>query len=878
LAVTVNSPDTPLQANDLPDHQRVLDAGGTIVTATQRQADYLKALWGRSVHAGGAQVWDTPRIVSYANWLEQWHREDEDRCDLLERWASLRLWQRIIAESPESDLLLSIRATAEEAERTYGALQEGGITPAAVSPVSVEEEVFTRWALAYETRTRELGVIDHARLAGWLARHGRRHGQHIGWHGFETLSPARRQLLGALTAAEGTVLELTPDLSTGAIRRLETLTPDQELDAIVDWLDAQRLRCPDGRFVVIVPDLTARRQPLERRLAARLGPLGLQQVHVGARASLAESAIVDVAMMVLELGGESIDLTRFGQLLRSPYLEASEPLRQQRTRLDLELRRHLSARIDLTRPLPTLSSSRFDDPALKTLLAAAQAAFEAAGKLPAGEWADRMQQLLRQSGWPKGRTLQPHDYQCARAFTEALAKFGRLSHLLPPMSGAHALSELRALIAESSAPTGPLDPHIWILDRLEDPGLPCDGLWVAGLTSDRFPKAPTPLAFLSIGTQRRAGVPGVFSEQALGEATRLLERWSRLTRELVLSVARQADEETSSASALIGPFTPWVPTHDVAASPRCLLPLETVVDPGLAPLPAGTPLAQGARLVELQQACPFRATGEVRLKAHALSPPRDELSPQLRGEFAHLALKHFWLAMRTRERLAALDEPARRQAVRAAIDLAATGLKPPLPDGELARLERLWLEKCMLRLLVEELERPSFEVVACEQAQRITVAGHPLDVRIDRIDRVGDDTVLIDYKTGNALKLQWQDVAPDPVQLPFYAAWQAEPPTAIALAMLPQANSGYRGLAGRAEILPKRVGTLEATEWASRIASWQALTTRLILEYASGAAPIAPLGDACQHCALSGLCRIDHGRQATADGAGDPMPTIEEDA
>ena len=66
-----------------------------------------------------------------------------------------------------------------------------------------------------------------------------------------------------------------------------------------------------------------------------------------------------------------------------------------------------------------------------------------------------------------------------------------------------------------------------------------------------------------------------------------------------------------------------------------------------------------------------------------------------------------------------------------------------------------------------EATRLPFTVVETESARTIKLAGLALDLRLDRIDRLNDGSLLvIDYKTGNVSPNAWQLPRPDDVQLP----------------------------------------------------------------------------------------------------------------
>ena len=86
----------------------------------------------------------------------------------------------------------------------------------------------------------------------------------------------------------------------------------------------------------------------------------------------------------------------------------------------------------------------------------------------------------------------------------------------------------------------------------------------------------------------------------------------------------------------------------------------------------------------------------------------------------------------------------------------------------------------------------------------------------------------------------------------------------VALAKLPLAVVGFRGLAARADVLPGvralhqfRHEALRDRSWASLIEEWRRVTVDLVEAYASGVADVDPAEGACRYCELGGFCRID---------------------
>ena len=77
----------------------------------------------------------------------------------------------------------------------------------------------------------------------------------------------------------------------------------------------------------------------------------------------------------------------------------------------------------------------------------------------------------------------------------------------------------------------------------------------------------------------------------------------------------------------------------------------------------------------------------------------------------------------------------------------------------------------LLRAVVElDKERAPFSVVGVEQTRAVTIENVSLRVRIDRIDRLGtDEVVILDYKTGAPKKFLGTDDLPRDVQLIVYS-------------------------------------------------------------------------------------------------------------
>ena len=867
-------------------HQALLDAGGELVTATPRQARALRIEFGRAAAGRGMRVWPSPRILSYGAWLEREVRAHDDRPQLIGDYAARRLWQRIIEHSPEGVALLSAEATAAEAARAWALAHEWRLPLAALAPVTAEEAAFRRWCESFERATAEQGVLDAARLPAWLAARGLGPGPPLGWHGFTAATPARTALEAALAAGERAVSELALEATPGARAWHEAATPDSEHDAIAGWLAARLGADREARLIVILPDLGSRGAAFARRLDDRLAPELLSPGAPDARPyafsvapRLAAHAVADCALGVIGLGAAELDVLALGRLLRSPYLPAPPVVAARRALLDVELRRLGSAALDAEAALAHLRAGRGAEPEFAALVVAARASLARRGRHSAADWAEAMQRALRAAGWPKGRALAPREYQAAHAFNEALATLGSLAAILPALDYAAACAELRALVGATTVAAGVDDAPVLVLERLEDPALPCDGLWVAGLTAERFPATAQPTPFLPLALQRSRGVPGATPALALEAARQALGGWLKAP-DLVLSAAR-LDGDTRRVRS---PLVPEAPAFAPAAAPptraatlRATRRLESWTDPALPALAPAARVAGGVRVLELMSLCPFRAGAELRLGARALESPRNGLAPQLRGQLAHAALATFWGEIGSHAELRARGPTGRATAIAAAVERAFAELGRRLPRSRLVALERDWLARAIDRLTEIELEREPFTVIERETTHRIAPGGLPLEVRVDRVDRLADGSeVIIDYKSGASTPRRWAGPRPEPVQLPAYTIGRDPAPVAVAIARLAIAKSGFVGLAERDGLLPRvravaasNRAELAGVDWPGLLADWERSLGGLAAGYAAGAAPVDPSAGACERCPLATLCRISTPDAEAAEEADD---------
>ena len=871
-----------------------LEAGGTVLTANRRQSRIIGRRYDESRLAAGLHCWPAAAVMPLDAWLAaQWRRLaglDAGLPMLLDEAETLWPW-RVCADRHLDPGLVALPDLASAARRAWVQLYRHG-----ASLDDLEGEVLTRdqrqflaWSRDVERRLAAGGWEDPGRLETLLADRASGMAPLPGLllAGFERPAPSLVALMERLSAQGVDVDWTMPTGEPGETRLHAAADTADETRSWLTWT-RQRLEArPDARLAVVVPDLQARRAAIERALDEHLQPeLELPGTRERDRAydlaggePLAACGVAAAALDCLSSLAHRIEFAVFSRLLRSRYCPAGDdPV--PRVRLDLELRREGIA----TWPVTALAgrAKRQDCGGTEGALDAVRRVLsEGQAIRPTDEWARVFGELLSAWGWPGPGPLASDEFQAAEALRNRLADFARQARIAPAMS----LDQARAeFLAAREAPFQPERgvPSVWILDALEPPGIGFDGLWVSGLTAASWPLPARHEAFLPLSLQRRLGIPGVTAEDALEHAAATVEAWQRGAREVVFSWPQSQDDATVEPSRVI-PSAPMLAlahrfnTRAVAwQQASSLEPLPADEAPALAGAARG-----GARILDLQAKCPFRAFAELRLDARPLEEPTAGIDPRLRGILLHTTLELAWQDLREHARLAALGPDELAALVERCLH-ASMGEHLPDEVGERHRqLEWSWQRAAALHALVVDRGRDPFEVVATEETLEADLAGLSLKLRVDRIDRFAGGLIVLDYKTGHATTSQWRGSRPDAPQLPLYAVLKGAEVGGVAFFLADARGAALRGVACEAQRLPgmepaARYALTDDKEkgfgWSEIRGRWHGWLADLSREFQRGVAHVDPkLPATCRYCHLDTLCRVTAGFETagTEEGDGD---------
>lgn len=878
-----------------PEVDSALARGATVLTPTRRLARDLRRRHDEAKLAQGARVWPAADVLPWPAWLlRTWDAiaAADDAPRVLSELEIAALWQRAVESDRERPALLDSGAAARLGREAQRLAADWRLVPEREPHPHEDVSAFLRWRAVVEADCRRLGGLDPAHLGTEIARRMARSPPmppaELLAFGFDGPTPAMQALFGVLESAGWRVhcLPLAVRPGSGAVMAF----PDTraELDGVAAKVRACLEADPAARVGVVVPALHSRREAVQRAFTQALDPRrllspaspGAPAFEVSLGEPLSRAPLVAVALKALRLGhGCKLPVSDMGVLLRSPHLGEAESERSARALLDVRLR----ARGELEVGLDALyfearsadGSPRGCAELLRRLDAWKPLVHEARqARLLPSAWSIAFQRQLGALGWPGERPLDSAQFQVVERWRALVTGLSPLDNVLGRVEFGTALAWLARMAAETVFQPESGDAPVQVLGVLEAAGLAFDHLFVTGVTDDALPAPAAPHPLLPLSQQRAAGVPRCDAAWEAEFAKRTMDAVQAAAPRVCFSwAARDGEQEQRPSPLLKGLPVLQLPDPSLAPAARLRAAgrVEEHLDDRGPALPEGALAEGGARLLEDQAACPFRAFARHRLDAGALREAGPGLSAADRGRLLHDALAALWGELGSQAALlaAAAQDLDRRvaRAVDAALEAFSRGgrLTPALRELEAARLGGL-----MRALVQQEALRAPFSVQACEDERHVLIGPLALRARLDRVDVLADGRrVVIDYKSGQARVKQWEGERPEQPQLPLYAVTEPGKVAALAFAVLSPEKVGFVGAGDGAGLLPgveDRSG--EPAGWQARLANWRDALSRLAWEFLDGHAAVAPRHHphTCKHCDLGPLCRVT---EMLGDQAGD---------
>ena len=706
-------------------------------------------------------------------------------------------------------------------------------------------------------------------------------------------TPAQCRFLAALQEA-GVQLSIAPradDAGDGNPVRYKFDGVVDELRTAAQWARRQVEAAPEARIGVILFDLERKFPQVESAFRSVLHPEQLfgektpSAFEIASPIALAEYPVVRCALDLLSLFAAAIGFHIFHSMLASPYLGA-EPERVARF-LAAE-RKHARRQVNIEDFARWLRESH-ELPGLRAALEALPKHSAFSSAQTAAYWADISRRILESFGWPGGVPLNSEEFQCTESWRELLVSVSSLELLDWRGDFRGFVERLKRMAAAQKFKPETLNAPVQIMNAAEAEGSIFDALWIGSCSDDLWPDSPRHSPLIPVALLKEAGVALVGTPRAAARISRITSRLLQSAPLVSLSLARRTDDEREQR------WSPCFARFPLAGESIAMPPmlasrfesatLDAISDSKAPALRPGEAARGGTSLLQDQSNCPFRAFAIRRLLAKELQGPNEALVPTERGKVVDRALQLIWEQLQDS---AGLQRPDREAIVGAAVDEAMARELPPGNDEWTKRfrgLERQRTVEMLTEWLNHEATRKPFHVVGHQLPVEVSLGGLILHGRLDRLDEIDDEHVVIDYKTGASDKVgAWRVPRPKLPQLPFYALAMLRQKfnlAGVSFAVVRKGEPGFKGYLRERDLLPcpdpSRV--FEGIAFDEYTGRWAVELERIAASFMQGEAAVDPRispGDndsPCEYCHLMPLCRVGE----AADNDWDSEPEGESD-
>lgn len=828
-----------------------VESNSIVITASRRFARVLGSEYGKEKLALGHKAWLSPNIRVLDDWLVSTINAAADSLPIvLAAHASSIIWERCL-RGEAGDQLLNIGGLIRQAKQSWQRLHDWQVPLSEVSTAarSRDEQLFAAAARKYQAILADNNWVDGAQIAGivtgLIENRAVPAPARVVYAGFDRLVPAIEHLFAAMAETACVVMAAPLDEATEDVLVAAFDSVHAELRAAGAWARRELAENPSANIGIVSSSLDKNATATERLIREGVAPgwqYGGENLRTAVNTSygrrLSDYPAISIALLLLQWVHRELSFSEISLLLRTQFIAGEEIAG--RCKLELHFRR-LPDQPWSPAAILRLFRGRVEEADVVNWLDGIErlSSFQAGSKEKANPavWADKIDQLMRELGWPGTRTLASDEFQLVNRWRELLNDLARLAIVSPKMSFAEASSRLAALAHDTIYQPETQPGVVQLLGPLEAAGMRFDSVWVAGLDADTWPPAAHPLTLVSRQLQRQYSMPDATPDDTLEYSRRVLSRLVSSASRVRLSWPRASEETENTASPLIAAYP--APDHGLAMDPGWQASkligtnrLEQAADDLVPPVQEDELVAGGAYTVQRQVTDPFSAFAHGRLRVSELPAVATGLSPALRGSLIHNALHTLFADKPTQNEIRHWSDGRLHELVSEA---AGRALKEYLWHADPVLRKLLALEQARLcdilkKFVAEELKRPAFSIDSVERELEYQRYGVRLKLRVDRMDRLSDKSLLIvDYKTGLPKNLLNRFGDPHDLQLVVYACAQDENVGGLVLVNIDSRSIEYKGTGASVEWDAKR-----ADQWAERLAAWEKRVIRAMQQIAAG--------------------------------------------
>ncbi len=849
-----------------------------ILTPNSRLRNKLIDAYNLHCQSQGAQrYWRAPRVYSLAEWTEEQFQVLLDSAAiaepraLIDDFAERQLWLDIVeSESTGTELINPVKLAAD-AQSAYKTLRRWTLDPCDFDTTG--NSPLENWSQCFEEQLKTLGFATseyiQLQLCDAFTKTSELTEERLTLVGFDDIAPLTQRLFDAISDRQEIVDPLQQRRSKPKTRVRNYNSSDEEITSAARWALNQLRSNPDAVIAIISPELGQNRHQIERIFVEIFEPhFALPETvrytlpfNFSAGVPLGSTAFIRDTLALLNLNRHANSIEFFDNLLFSPFFSIP-------SRLALKVSQNLSTKFRSTLKTNGLrqlvhrhaQSENIDiDEAeiwsqLNTQLQDVESLKrQRPNSMLASGWVTLFEQQLRKLGWPGTRRLDSNEYQQMNQWYELLEKFSSLDQLQRPLTCSEALDQLTKLASGVHfQPQTPESP-IQILGALEGSGLQFTDCWVLGLSQQSWPPSADPNPLIPLQLQRDLAMPHADADRELAYAERLTQGYKRCADNIVFSYPSMDDSATLQKSSLLDGIIEDCDTPEASTTLEWGAYSESLdkalqwVNVGMGPEVSPEELDSirgGSQIFKNQAISPFAAFALHRLKAKTKQTISSGFTAIQRGEILHGALSDIWKSLNSHAQLLKTSDSQLQSLIRDNVDQQIKHFvkkEPEIFGDNYVALEVERQSKLIERWLETEKQRSGFSVAANEESVQVEFAGLPLNLRLDRMDKLDSgELLLIDYKTGIPNPKSWGGDRPDEPQLPLYCLCYNQDIDAVLFAQINTREIALKGLGDLSEpiagiLSSSKASTLGLPEtWPDIQAHWKTSLEQLAQEFLQG--------------------------------------------
>lgn len=675
-------------------------------------------------------------------------------------------------------------------------------------------------------------------------------------HGFYKITPYMQSILKVCEQKGSTVRVLyTQRPRASEVSLFKAKDIETEIKYAVDWASKLLDADPNKKVAIVVPELQSNLLLLQRELK------GLKNWHISLGRPLIEWSLIKSIIywfeLILNLHKPKIPLLLVGNALLKAEFGFTEKEREKLAHIDFELRKRTGRYIS-NKDLSEIFYKNFH---LKTeILLRENDDWINAGNKDISHWADAFRITLTEFEFPSDAPINSHNYQLCNALETVLNSLSAMHHMLPEIDAHEAVSLLKQSLTETVFQfQRDANSKLDVIGPYEVEGGRWDHVWVCGLQSKSLPQSPSHNPLIPLYAQIRAGVDLTTWDSTWELSEQIFNGILHTSSDIVLSYSEQNDKQKLFPSPLLQPYLEnekELAPIEIQAREKAMMQL---LDDRLG-LPFDDDIKRGgSNMVELQSLNPLWYYAKYRLHVEDLKPyPKDDYDSLVRGNYLHKILELFYKEHRSSNSLAQIENL--EEDIDKFIRRASNEILAHFDSSVMRESIEQSAKKVILYFLKSELMcRVPFEIVHLEKNEQYSKGYMDVNFKVDRVDKVGDKFLIIDYKTSNPttasnLKKYWIDrERMKKSQLPFYASLIEDEISNNVIGVLnvflhqgrisnKKISKTYAGVLGDETLFENSsdvvdMQPLNSEDWINTLQTWRTKIDSLLEEIEEGHAP-----------------------------------------